>query len=135
MSARLIPPTTDLTAPYWQAAQRDELVTQQCDACELRIFPPRAHCPECGAQALTWQPVSGLGTVYTYTVAHRPPHPVFAEQCPLVVSVVELDEGPRLMTNIVGCDAAQVSIGMKVEVTFESIDDSDLKLPVFRPAG
>ena len=133
MSTRLIPPTTELTAPYWEAARRIELVIQQCQTCDLRPFPPRAHCPECGAADLTWQKVSGRGTVYTYTVAHRPPHPVFADQCPLVISVVQLDEGPRLMTNITGCDPKDVKVGMAVQVDFEPIDDSDLALPVFRP--
>ncbi len=75
-----------------------------------------------------------MGKVYTYTVAHRPPHPVFAEQCPLVIAVVELEEGPRLMTNVVGCDPADVSVGMPVQVAFEAIDDSEMVLPVFEPA-
>jgi uncharacterized OB-fold protein len=134
MSTRLIPPTTELTGPYWEAARRNELVIQHCEACGLRPFPPRARCPECGAGDLSWQKVSGRGTVYTYTVAHRPPHPVFADQCPLVISVVQLDEGPRLMTNITGCDPEDVTVGMAVQVDFEPVDDSDLALPVFRPA-
>lgn len=133
MSTRLIPPTTALTAPYWEAAARGELVIQTCRSCGFRPFPPRAHCPACGASELTWQPVSGKGSVYTYTVARRAPHPVFAEQCPMVIAVVELEEGPRLMTNVIGCDPAEVSVGMAVQVDFDPIDDSDLMLPVFRP--
>ncbi|MEM8769337.1 MAG: OB-fold domain-containing protein, partial [Pseudomonadota bacterium] len=73
------------------------------------------------------------GTVYTYTVAQRPPHPVFMAQCPLVIAVVELEEGPRLMTNIVGCEPADVAVGMPVRVAFEAIDDSEMVLPVFKP--
>ena len=92
------------------------------------------HCPSCGAEDLRWKSVSGRGSVYTYTVAHRPPHPVFMDQCPLVIAVVELEEGPRLMTNIVGCDPEAVKVGMAVQVDFEPIDDSELELPVFRPA-
>lgn len=134
MSTRLIPPTTALTAAYWEAAQRGEFVIQQCPGCGLRPFPPRAHCPDCGEADLTWQPLSGRGTIYTYTVAHRAPHPVFSEQCPLVIAVVELTEGPRLITNIIGCDPTAVSVGMAVQVDFDPIDDSDLVLPVFRPA-
>ena len=71
--------------------------------------------------------------MYTYTIAYRPPHPVFSAECPLVIAVVELVEGPRLMTNIVDCEPDAVSVGMVVEVTFEAIDDSDVHLPVFRP--
>ena len=133
MSARPIPPTSELTAPYWDAARRGELVVQRCEACEARPFPPRARCPRCGADALAWAPVSGRGTVYSFTVAHRPPHPVFAGQLPLVVAIVELAEGPRLVTNVVACDPAEVTVGMAVEVTFEPIDDSEISLPVFTP--
>jgi len=77
--------------------------------------------------------VSGRATVYSYTIARRPPHPVFAERLPLVVAIVQLEEGPRMFTNIVGCDPADVEVGMAVEATFEPIDDSDMVLPVFTP--
>ena len=133
MSTRPIPPMTDLTEPYWQAAQQGQLKVQRCDRCESPQFPPRAHCGACGSDQLSWHTASGRGEIYTYTVAHRPPHPVFAEQCPLVIAVVELAEGLRLMTNIVGCDPADVSVGMPVQVTFEEIDDSEVMLPVFAP--
>ena len=134
MSARLIPPHTEMTQPYWDATRREELLVQQCGNCARHIFPPRANCPDCGSSQLAWQPVSGRGVIYTYTVAHRPPHPVLAEQCPLAVAVVELAEGPRMITNVIGCDTNEVEIGMPVQVAFESIDDSDLVLPVFKPA-
>ncbi len=99
-----------------------------------RPFPPRANCPSCGAPSLSWSRVSGRATVYSYTVAHRPPHPAFAAQLPLVVAIVELEEGPRLVTNIVGCDPADVEVGMAVEATFEPIDETDMVLPVFTPS-
>jgi uncharacterized OB-fold protein len=133
MSARPIPPTSELTAPYWEAARRGELVLQRCGACDERPFPPRARCPRCGADSLAFAPVSGRGTVYSYTVAQRAPHPVFSGQLPLVVAIVELAEGPRLITNVVGCDPASVMVGMAVEVAYEPIDDSELVLPVFTP--
>ena len=97
---------------------------QHCDGCAQHVFPPRAHCPTCGCDGLSWSAVSGKGSVYSYTVAHRPPHPVFAEQCPLVIAMVTLDEGPRMMTNIVDCDVADLQVGMAVNVAFEAIDDS-----------
>lgn len=134
MSARPIPPVSELTRPYWVAARSDELVVQYCDACDYRLFPPRAHCPACGSAELSWRAVSGKGMVYSYTVAHRPPHPVFAGQCPLAVAIVELEEGPRMISNIVGCDPDRIEIGMAVRVAFEAIDDSDVVLPVFAPA-
>ena len=98
MSARLIPPVSELTQPYWDAASEHQLVMQYCDSCAQHIFPPRAHCPTCGCGALLWSAVSGKGTVYSYTVAHRPPHPVFADHCPMAVAIVALEEGPSQMT-------------------------------------
>ncbi len=134
MSTRLIPPRSELTEPYWDAARKEELLIQHCEACSERPFPPRAHCPRCGSSPLAWQAVSGRGTVYSFTVAHRPTHPVFSDQSPMVVAVVELEEGPRMISNIVGCDPSEVKIGMNLLVGFEPIDDSDIKLPVFSPA-
>jgi uncharacterized OB-fold protein len=133
MSTRLIPLITDLTQPYWDATRRGEFVMQQCKACTHTIFPPRSNCSNCGSKELLWQPVSGKGVIYTYTIAHRPPHPVLVDQCPLAIAVVELDEGPRMITNVIGCNPNEVKIGMKVKVAFEAIDDSDEVLPVFEP--
>lgn len=134
MSARLLPPISELTQPYWEAARNGKLIVQFCDRCEHRPFPPRTHCPNCGAGDLDWRAVDGTGTVHTFTVAHRPPHPVFAELCPLAIAIVELTEGPRLMTNVVNCDPADVHVGLPVTVTFVTADDSDIHLPVFEPA-
>ena len=134
MSTRLIPPHTEMTQPFWDAARSEQLVVQHCEDCGAYVFPPRANCPQCGSARLSWQPVSGDGVIYTYTVAHRPPHPVLADQCPLAIAVVELTEGPRMITNVIGCDVEDVAVGMPVRVAFESIDDSDVTLPVFKPA-
>ena len=133
MSVRPVPPTSPLTQPYWDAARRGQLTVQRCEQCGERPFPPRANCPSCGAPSLSWSPVSGRATIYSYTVAHRAPHPVFASQLPLIVAIVELEEGPRMFTNIVGCDPADVEVGMAVEATSEPIDDTDMVLPVFTP--
>ena len=133
MSARPIPPTSELTQPYWDGAGRGQMVVQRCEGCGHRPFPPRSTCPSCGSSSLSWSPVSGRATVYSYTVAHRPPHPAFAAQLPLVVAIVELEEGPRMVTNSVGCDPADVEVGMAVVATSEPIDDTDIVLPVFTP--
>ncbi len=130
---RILPPVSELTSPYWDAARRQELVVQHCGRCGHRPFPPRTHCPECGAGDLAWRAVAGTGTVYSFTVAHRPPHPVLAGRCPLVIAIVELTEGPRLVSNVVDCDPSVVHVGMAVQVRFEPVDDSDLLLPVFAP--
>ena len=134
MSVRLIPPQTPLTEPYWQGAQQGKLKIQACQDCGARQFPPSAHCQKCGSGSLAWKDVSGRGSVYTFTVAERPPHPIFVDHCPMVIAVVELEEGPRMMTNVAGCEPNEVSIGMAVVVDFDPIDDSETVLPVFRPA-
>lgn len=135
MSARLLPPISELSTPYWDAARREELVIQFCDRCQHRPFPPRTHCPSCGAGEMDWRPVAGTGVVHTFTIAHRPPHPVFADLCPLAIAIVELTEGPRMFSNIINCDPDDVHIGLAVAVRFEAVDDSDIRLPVFEPAA
>ncbi len=134
MSARLIPPKSPFTEPYWEAAAKGELLIQKCSACQHAQFPPRKHCENCGSAHVAWVASSGNGVIYTFTIARRPPHPVFAEQVPLVVAVVELEEGVKLMTNIIECDPDDVAIGMSVKVAFEPVDDSEVVLPVFSPA-
>jgi uncharacterized OB-fold protein len=132
--SRPTPPPNSVSAPYWEAARRHELVIQQCLDCQRHVFHPRPTCPHCGAHDLKWVPVSGHGTVHTFTVARRPTHPAFADRVPYVIAIVELDEGPRLNTNIVDCAPEDVHIDMRVEVTYEDLDDEDATtLPVFRP--
>ncbi|MDR7551332.1 MAG: Zn-ribbon domain-containing OB-fold protein [Armatimonadota bacterium] len=129
---RLLPQPSPLTAPFWQAARRRELLVQRCCACAGFVFYPRWNCPHCGARDLEWVRVSGRGTVYTYTVARRPTHPAFADRVPYVIAIVELEEGPRMTTNIVGCDPDTVRIGMPVEAVFEDMSE-DITLVMFRP--
>ena len=134
MSIRLIPPHSELTAPYWAGAREQRLVLQRCGDCAHWLFPPGATCPECGSANLAWTEVSGKGQVYTFTIARRPPHPILAGLCPLAIAVVQLAEGPRMMSNVVGCDPEDVEIDMPLQVAFEPIDGSETVLPVFRPA-
>jgi len=81
---------------------------------------------------VSWEEARGTGTVYTFSVVHRNDLPPFNERVPYVAAIVELDEGPRLMTNVVDCDVSDVSVGMRVNVTFRAIDDT-VTIPVFRP--
>lgn len=134
MSTRLIPPNNDMTTPYWDAARAGRFVIQRCDDCGHWLFPPSAHCPSCASRDLTWTEASGEGVIYTFTIAHRPPHPVLRDQCPMAIAVIELAEGPRMMSNVVGVDPKTLEIDTPVRVAFEPIDDSDVVLPVFTPA-
>jgi uncharacterized OB-fold protein len=123
------------TRPYWSAARRHELTLPYCTACQTFHFYPRAVCPTCLAGNLEWRRVSGRGRLHTFTVVHRGPKD-FPLGTPYVLAVVVLDEGPRLLTNLVGVDAdpAALCIGMPVEVVFADVSD-DVALPHFRPAS
>jgi uncharacterized OB-fold protein len=119
--------------PYWVAARRHELTLPYCTACGVFHYYPRAACPHCLSGALEWRRVSGRGRLHTFTIVHRGPKD-FPLGTPYVLAMVELDEGPRLMTNLVGvaADPAAVRIGMPVEVVFMDVSDA-AALPHFRP--
>ena len=118
---------------YWEACQRRELVIQRCGACGVLRHYPRALCPQCLSDAVEWVRCSGRGTVYTFTVTHQNQAPGFRDALPYVLAYVELDEGVRLLTNIVECAPEAVRIGMAVEVVFEDATPA-VTLPKFRPA-
>ena len=119
---------------FWEACQRHELYVQQCGACGAYRHYPRAVCPACLSSDTRWVQSSGRGTVYTFTVTYQNLAPGFRESLPYVLAYVELDEGVRLLTNIIGCAPEAVTIGMPVEVTFEDVTP-EVTLPKFRPLG
>ncbi len=121
------------TAAYWEAAREHRFIIQQCTDCGEHQFYPHGVCSHCLSSALEWREASGAGEVYSFSVNHRAPHPGFADDLPFVPAVVTLAEGPRMMTNIVGCDPDSVEIGMAVEVVFDDITEA-VTLPKFRPA-
>lgn len=104
---------------YWSEARAGRLVLRHCRSCSRPHFPPRHLCPDCWSDDLDWIAASGEGTVHTFTVMHRAPLSDFAGSVPYVVALVDLDEGPRMMTNIVGSNARGVAIGERVRVSFE----------------
>jgi uncharacterized OB-fold protein len=116
---------------WWDRINEGQLPIQRCKKCGTLRHPPRPMCWKC--QSLEWELVaaSGKGTVYSYVVVHRPEIPGYTY--PLVVAVVELEEGTRIVSNLVGIDPQNVEIGMPVKVSIEAVDDA-LKLPLFRPA-
>lgn len=126
------PTITPEAKPYWEAAARGTLSLQRCDDCEAVVWYPRGMCPECGSRSLTWFDASGRGTVYSYTVNRRG-QGEYREASPYVLAYVELAEGPRVLTNIVGCDPSEVSIGDEVVAVFDRVGD-DAALVRFRPA-
>lgn len=133
MTDRPLPHPTPLSKPFWDGAARGELWIQRCGECGTHVFYPRHLCTGCGSPELEWVRASGRGTVFTYTVARRATHPGFADRVPYVIAVVELDEGPKLTTNVVDVEPEAVSIGMPVQATYEDVDD--VTLVNFRPSG
>lgn len=129
----IVPELTELTRPYWQAAREGRLVVQRCGNCGSLRHPPLHRCPNCHATEVEWTPVQGRGTVYTFTVVEHPTHAALEEAVPYVVALVELAEGPRILTNIRGCPPESVRVGMPVRVTFEKVDEVTT-LPQFIPA-
>lgn len=122
-----------VTAPFWDGCRRRELVVQECGACRFRWLPGSVVCPRCWSEAVTWSPAVGEGTVVSFAVYRRSFHAAFTSLVPYVVAIVELAEGPRLVTNVVGVPPEVVTVGMPVRVEFQPI--ADPVLPVFRPAG
>lgn len=122
-----------LDTPFWEAAARHELVFQRCGACGWSDWPASA-CPDHGPAEMTWVPSEGRGEVQTYTVFHRAFHPGWAADLPYVVAFVALDEGPLMVTNVVGGPPAEVRCGMRVEVLFDEVAPGAV-IPRFRPAS
>jgi len=127
-----LPNIDDTSRPYWEAARRHELVLQKCRDCGHYRYPAGATCPHCLSDKLEWVRVSGLGTIYTWTVFHQVYHPAFAQDAPYAVVAVELDEGPRMASNLVDCKIEDIQVGMPVEVVFDDVT-AEITLPKFRP--
>jgi uncharacterized protein len=134
MSAKPVPEPTPDTRPFWDGCARGQLMLQRCRACGKPYFYPRAVCPACGSTDVEWFAASGRATLYSYVINYRPA-PGFEADAPYAIAVVELAEGPRLMTNIVGVPNTpeDLVLDMALEVTFEP--RGDISLPVFAPAG
>jgi uncharacterized protein len=127
-------PTADPeTQPFWDAAADGRLLLRRCAACGNAHFYPRSFCPECWSEDVSWEEASGRATLYTWSVVYSNDLPPFGERVPYVAAVVDLAEGPRMMTNVVDCAFDALAVGMDLTVTFEQRTD-DLALPVFRPA-
>ena len=127
------PTPTATSEPFWAGTAEHQLRLQRCTSCERAVFYPRERCPHCWSDALAWQTASGRGVVASCTVAHRPGHPAFAEDAPYVIALVDLEEGPRMLSNVVGCPVDQVRIGMAVTVTWTT--RGDFTLPQFTPTS
>jgi uncharacterized OB-fold protein len=131
---RPLPRIDEETRGFWEACARHELYLQRCGDCGRFRHPPRALCPACLSSRIEWVRASGRGTVYSFTVTHQNQAPGFRERLPYVLAYVELEEGVRIMTNVVGCAPEAVHIGMPVEAAWEDVT-AEVSLPVFTASG
>lgn len=120
------------SAPYWEGARNGKLLLQRCRDCGTLRFFPRYLCTACGSDHTEWAEASGRGTVHSFTIVHRAAFPEFQARTPYVVALIDLEEGPRMMTNIVGDDALEVAIGEAVTVAFEERGTEGAMVPQFR---
>ncbi|HIE17640.1 MAG TPA: Zn-ribbon domain-containing OB-fold protein [Dehalococcoidia bacterium] len=121
------------TKPFWDGCKQHQLRFQKCRDCQYVRWPPSIICPRCHSQDTEWIVASGRGRVYTFAVYHQAFHESFREDLPYITAIIELEEGPHLLSNIVGCNPREVKCDMPVEVVWEDITE-EFTLPKFRIA-
>jgi uncharacterized protein len=128
------PPPSEASAPYWEATKDQRLVLPWCTACDRPHWYPRELCPWCLTDTIEWRPASGTGEVYAVSVQHRPGPMRDAADGPYAVALIDLTEGVRVMSNVVGVEPDAVTVGRSVTVQWEPLSDGR-HLPLFRPTG
>jgi uncharacterized OB-fold protein len=128
---RPLPNPTPITVGFWEAAQKGELVIQRCTPCRAWRHYPQAMCPHCHSLDWGWEPVSGRGVIHSYTIAHQAFHAHWKDKTPYVSATIELEEGVRLVDDMLDLDPEAVKIGLPVEVYFEKMSD-EITMPKFR---
>ena len=126
-----LPTLDEKNKPFWEGARAGRLTLQKCSACSRFRYPINHLCPKCLDGSFVWEPVSGKGEVYSTIVFHQVYHPAFATDVPYNVSLIQLDEGPRMISNVVGCAPSEVKVGDRVEVTFDRVTD-EVSIPRFK---
>jgi uncharacterized OB-fold protein len=122
------------SAQFWRGCQLHKLLLQRCDSCDSFRYPPQPVCQGCGSLTASWVEASGKGRVYSWTIAHHPVHPALVDRVPYNIVMVELAEGPRMVSNLVGVPNAALRPSLPVAVDFTEFRD-DIVLPVFRVDG
>lgn len=123
--------TEPLAAPFLDEAAGGRLVVQACRRCGTAHLPPRARCEACGHTAFEWRPAAGTGRLASFALLHRAPD---ERPVPYVYALVELDEGPRVISNLAGCEPQAVRVGMRLRVAFGDADEDGRRWPAFEPA-
>ena len=127
-----VPVPSDESKPYWDGLREHRLLMPKCTACGEHWFPPTQYCTHCRSKDWTWSQVSGKGKVFSFVVYHRVYHPGFAGEVPYAVAVIELAEGPRMLSNVLGVPAEELVCDTPVEIVFEDIVER-VTLPKFKP--
>ncbi len=130
--AKPVPVPDEASAPFFDGAREGRLMLQHCAGCGKWSFPVRERCPHCMGAKLAWRAASGRGTLYTFAIMHQVMNPGFAADVPYNVSQIDLEEGVRMVCNIIGVANDQLRIGMAVEAVFEDLGDG-VSIPKFRP--
>jgi uncharacterized OB-fold protein len=133
-ASKPIPVPDAISAPFFDGARDGRLMLQHCTGCDRWSFPVRERCPHCFAARLTWRQASGRGTLYTFAIMHQVMNPGFASSVPYNVAQIDLAEGVRMVSNVIGIENKDLRIGMALEAVFEDVGDT-VRLPKFRPAG
>lgn len=133
MSDKPVPVPTPDTQRFWDGCAAGELWIQRCTSCEQHYFYPRMVCPHCSSRDVEWVQASGRATLYSYVISHRPARGF--DEVPYVIAVVELAEGPRMMTNVVGVDPTPEALPLDLELTVTFEPRGELAVPLFQPAA
>lgn len=128
-----LPVPSEDGAPFWASLRNGELRVHRCTACGRLQHPPRLMCVQCGSTEREWALVSGRGTVYSFVITRQAVHPSFEGHIPYATVIVELEEGPRLASNLIDVPVDEVAIGMPVRLELTAVSD-DITLPLFRRA-
>jgi uncharacterized OB-fold protein len=129
-----LPTIDDDTQAFWDGTAEGKLLIRRCNSCGVHHYYPRNFCPECWSDDVEWVEASGRATLYTHSTVYVNDLPPFGEQVPYVAAVVDLEEGPRMMTRLTGVEPDGLEIGMALEAVFETVDEG-VTLAYFQPAG
>ncbi|SMB25058.1 putative nucleic-acid-binding protein containing a Zn-ribbon [Sterolibacterium denitrificans] len=125
MNLKPVPIATETSAPFWNGLRERKVNMQQCDDCGHWVFYPRAHCPACFSPRLSWKEISGKGTLLTYTLTRVPTMPEFTDEMPQKLAVVQFDEGPHVNTTLIGLEAEDIKVGMRLKPVFTDIPETE----------
>lgn len=126
-----LPVVTEESRPFWEGCRQGKLLLQYCGQCQRYQFYPRLYCMQCGSNALRWVEASGRGVIYSYTIIRQSKSPEFMSDTPYNVAIVQLEEGPRMLSNIVDADPSELGVDLTVTVEFDQVSEG-ISLPRFR---